>query len=180
MLLAGLLGDHESLKVSCIDHSTIDLELSEGIIDLAGGELVAEGHQLSSEGLSVNLSVLLKSLEGSEDDIIVIGTTGHLGGEQGDHLGEVHGSINLVKHGLSVSAADALAMSSEGSDKVGGGQETILVSIHDTEGFLELLDGGVRERFEDVSFLRHLVSCVVVTGGEIYLNKSNKITGCRE
>ena len=66
---------------------------------------------------------------------------------------------------LSVSAANALAMGSEGSHKVGGGQKTILVSIHDTESFLELLDGGVGERFEDVSFLRHLVSCVVVTGG---------------
>ena len=59
---------------------------------------------------------------------------------------------------LSVSTADALAMGSKCSHKVRGGQKSILISIHDTESFLELLDGGVGERFEDVSFLRHLVS----------------------
>ena len=56
---------------------------------------------------------------------------------------------------LSVTAANALAVGAESSDQVGGGEETVLVSIHDTEGLLELLDGGVGERFEDVSFLRH-------------------------
>jgi len=141
--------------VGCVNHSTVNLEFSEGIIDLAGGELVAEGHQLSSEGLGINLAVLLESLEGSENDIVVIRTSGHLGGEEGDHLGEVHGSINLVKHGLSVTAANALSVGAEGSHEVGGGEEAVLVSIHDTESLLELLDGGVGERFEDVSFLRH-------------------------
>ena len=56
---------------------------------------------------------------------------------------------------LSVTAANALAVGAESSDQVRGGEETVLVSIHDTEGLLELLDGGVGERFEDVSFLRH-------------------------
>ena len=56
---------------------------------------------------------------------------------------------------LSVAAANALAVGAESGDQVGGGEETVLVSIHDTEGLLELLDGGVGERFEDVSFLRH-------------------------
>ena len=79
---------------------TINLEFGEGIIDLASGELVSEGHQLSSEGLGVNLSILLERLERSENDIVVIRTSGHLGGEEGDHLGEVHGSVNLVEHGL--------------------------------------------------------------------------------
>ena len=86
--------------MSCVDHSTVNLELSEGIIDFTGRELVAKGHELSSEGLGVDLSVLLESLEGSQDDIVIIGASSHLGGEESDHLGEVHGSINLVKHGL--------------------------------------------------------------------------------
>jgi len=153
--------------MSCVDHSTVNLELSEGIIDFTGRELVAKGHELSSEGLGVDLSVLLESLEGSQDDIVIIGASSHLGGEESDHLGEVHGSINLVKHGLSVTAADALSVGTEGSHEVGGGEKSVLVSIHDTESLLELLDGGVGERFEDVSFLRHLVSCV---GGFWVLN----------
>jgi len=141
--------------VSCVNHTTINLEFGEGIIDLASGELVSEGHQLSSEGLGVNLAVLLESLEGSQDDIVIVRAAGHLGGEEGDHLGEVHGAIDLIEHSLGVSAANALAVGAEGGDQVGGGEETVLVSIHDTEGLLELLDGGVGERFEDVSFLRH-------------------------
>ena len=60
---------------------------------------------------------------------------------------------------LSVTAADALAVGAEGGDQVGGGQETVLVGVHDAKSLLELLDGGVGERFEDVSFLRHLVMC---------------------
>ena len=56
---------------------------------------------------------------------------------------------------LSVTAADALAVGAEGSHEVGGGEKAVLVSIHDTESLLELLDGGVGERFKDVCFLRH-------------------------
>merc|ERR1719192_3240168 len=59
------------------------------------------------------------------------------------------------QHGLSVTTADALAVGAEGSHEVGGGEKAVLVSIHDTERLLELLDGGVGERFKDVCFLRH-------------------------
>ena len=50
-------------------------------------------------------------------------------------------------------------MGSEGSHQVGGGEEAVLVSIHDTESLLELLDGRVGEGLEDIGFLRHLVLC---------------------
>ena len=56
---------------------------------------------------------------------------------------------------LSVTAADALSVGAEGSHEVGGGEKSVLVSIHDAESLLELLDGRVGERFEDVGFLRH-------------------------
>ena len=95
-----LLGNHQSLEVSSINLSIINFELCESVINFGGGELVAEGHQLGSEGLGVDLAVLLESLEGSEDDIVIIGSTSHLGSEKGDHLGEVHGSINLIEHCL--------------------------------------------------------------------------------
>ena len=56
---------------------------------------------------------------------------------------------------LSVSGSNALSMSTESGNKIGGGEKTVLVSIHDTESLLKLLDSRVGERFEDVSFLRH-------------------------
>ena len=62
-------------------------------------------------------------------------------------------------HYLGVTTTNALSVGGEGSHQVGGGQKAVLVGIHDTEGLLELLDGGVGERFEDVSFLRHLDFC---------------------
>ena len=52
------------------------------------------------EGIGIDLAVHLEGLEGSKDDIVVIGAAGHLGGEEGDHLGEVHGTVHLVEHGL--------------------------------------------------------------------------------
>ena len=65
----------------------------------------------------------------------------------------------LQNYYLGITATNALSMGSEGSHQVGGGEEAVLVSIHDTEGLLELLDSRVGERFEDVSFLRHLGFC---------------------
>jgi len=142
--------------VSGVDHATVDLELAEGIVDLAGGELVTEGHEGVSEGLGVNLAVDFESLEGFDNGLIVIGATGHLASEQGHHLGEVHGSVGLVKHALGLSASDGLAVVGEGSDKVVGAEETVLVDVHDAESFLELLDGRVGERVENVGLLGHL------------------------
>ena len=56
---------------------------------------------------------------------------------------------------LSLSTTDVLAVGAEGSDEVGGGQESVLVGVHDAKGLLELLDGRVGEGVEDVSFLGH-------------------------
>merc|ERR1719209_1043021 len=107
------------------------------------------------EIVGIDLAVDLEGLEGGKDDVIIVGSTGHLGGEEGDHLGEVHGSIHLVEHSLCLSTTDVLAVSAEGGDEVGGGQKSVLVSVHDAKGLLELLDGRVGEGVEDVGFLRH-------------------------
>merc|ERR1711899_222649 len=101
-----------------INLSIVNLELCEGILNLSGREFVAKGHQLCSECLGINLSVLLESLERSEDDIVVIRASSHLGSEEGDHLGEVHGAINLVKHGLGITTTYALTMSTKCSHQV--------------------------------------------------------------
>ena len=47
-------------------------------------------------------------------------------------------------------------MGTEGGHEVGGGEEAVLVSIHDAESLLELLDGRVGEGLEDIGFLGHL------------------------
>jgi len=147
--------------VGSIDHATVNLELGEGVVNLRGGKLVSEGHEGMSEGFSINLAVDLEGLEGLEDGLVVISTTGHLASEEGDHLGEVHGSVSFIEHALGLSASDGLAVVGEGSDKVVGTEETILVNVHDAEGFLELLEGRVGEGVENVGLLGHvdLVRC---------------------
>merc|ERR1712055_167352 len=101
---------HQSLEVSSIDHSTVNLELGKCVINLGGGELVAEGHERVSEGLSIDLSVDLERLERLDDGLIIVGATGHFASEKGDHLGEVHWSISFVEHALGFSSRDGLAV----------------------------------------------------------------------
>ena len=60
---------------------------------------------------------------------------------------------------LGITTTNALSMGSKGGHEVGGGEEAVLVSIHDTESLLELLDGRVGEGLEDIGFLRHLGLC---------------------
>jgi len=155
-VVTDLVGAHEALEVSGVDHSTVDLELGEGVVDLGGGELVAEGHEGVSEGLGVDLAVDLEGLERLEDGFVIVSATGHLASEQGHHLGEVHGSVSLVEHGLGLSASNGLAVVGKSGGEVAGAEETILVNVHDTEGLLELLEGGVGERVENVGLLGHL------------------------
>jgi len=141
--------------VSGVNHATVDGEFTEGIVDLAGGKLVTEGHEGVSEGLSVNFAIDFKSFKGLEDGFVVVSAAGHLGGEKGDHLGEVHGSVSLIKHALGLTAGDIFAMVSEGSHEIISGEKAVLVDVHDTESLLELLDGRVGEGVENVGLLGH-------------------------
>jgi len=151
-----LLRAHETLEVGSVDHATVNLELGEGIVDLGGGELVAEGHEGVSEGLGVDLAVNVEGVEGLEDGLVVVSAASHLAGEEGHHLGEVHGAIGLIKHALGLTGGDGLAVVAEGSHQVGGAEETVLVDVHDAEGFLELLQGRVGELVENVGLLGHV------------------------
>jgi hypothetical protein len=161
-----LLGAHQALQVSGVDHATVDLELGEGIVDLGGGELVAEGHEGVSEGLGINLAVDLESLEGLEDGLVVVGAAGHLVGEQGHHLGEVHWAGSLIEHALGLTAGDGLAVVGEGLHEVISGQQTVLVDVHDAKGLLELLDGRVGEGVENVGLLGHGDVLCLEAGGK--------------
>jgi len=151
-----LVGAHETLQVGSVDHAAVNLELGEGIVNLGGGELVAEGHEGVSEGLGVDLAVNVEGVEGLEDGLVVVSAASHLAGEEGHHLGEVHGAIGLIKHALGLTGGDGLAVVAEGGHQVGGAEETVLVDVHDAEGFLELLEGRVGEGVENVGLLGHV------------------------
>lgn len=133
-----------------VDHAAVDLELAEGVVNLVGGELFPPGHQGVTEHLGVDLSVDLEGFEGSHNDVIVVGSSGHLLGEQCDHLGEVDRSRGLSHHVSSFAVAYWPADGGEGGFEVGGGDDSILVVVNDTESFFELLDLFLAEEGEDV------------------------------
>ena len=83
----------------------------------------------------------------------VLLTAGHLLGEEHDELCEVNGSGGLGEHGGGVAVGDGLADGGEGGLQVGGGDDAVLVGVHDTEGLLELLDLLLGEEGEDVGVL---------------------------
>ena len=44
-----LLGHHQPLELSAVDHSSFDLKLAERVVDLVGAELLPPGHHRVSE-----------------------------------------------------------------------------------------------------------------------------------
>jgi len=146
-----LLGDHEGLEVDGVDHAILDLELSEGIVNFLSCELVTEGHHRMPEQISIDFALVLECIKGFDDGVVIIGTASHLLGEEDDHLGEVDGSGGLGDHALGLAVGDGSADGGEGGLQVAGGQDAILVSIHDTESLLELLDGTLGEHSEDIA-----------------------------
>merc|ERR1719357_850936 len=52
-----LLGHHETFEMLPVDHATVNLELTEGVINLCGTELLAPGHEGVAEHFRIDLSV---------------------------------------------------------------------------------------------------------------------------
>jgi len=161
-----LFGHHETLEMFSVNHAAINLELTEGIVNLVGSEFLPPGHQGVSEHLCVDLAVDLKGFEGPDDDIIVVRSSGHLLSEECDHLGEVDGSWGLSHHVSSITVTYRTSDTLEGGLEVGGGDDAVLVVVDDAECLLELLDLFLAEQGEDVgarllgllgSFVGHLV-----------------------
>ena len=59
LLLSVLLGHHYTLQVRSVDHSSVDLELGEGVINLVAGELLAPGHQRMSEPVTAKVLIIV-------------------------------------------------------------------------------------------------------------------------
>merc|ERR1719499_1513428 len=66
-----LNSNEESNDLLGLDHVVlIDLELSEDVVNLSLGHLVSPGHEGVLEHLGVNLSVVVVSLEGLDNEVI--------------------------------------------------------------------------------------------------------------
>merc|ERR1711963_212464 len=67
-----------------------------------------------------------------------------------EHFCEVDWTRSLRKHALGLTIGDGFADGAESSNNVAGGQETVLIGVHDTEGFFELLDLPLREESKHI------------------------------
>merc|ERR1711944_120315 len=123
-----------------VDHASINLELSECVINFCSRKLLSPGHQGVSEHFSINLSVDLKGFKRSDNDIVVVGTSRHLLCEESDHLGEVDGSWSFTNKIVSLGISDGTTNVDEGGLQVIGSDDAVLVNVDDAESLLELLD----------------------------------------
>merc|ERR1711944_107689 len=105
------------------------------------------------ECLNISASIFavdFESLEGLMDGIVIISASGHLFCEKHDHLCEIDWAWGFAKHALGFTVGNGFTHGVEGGDDVRGGQETVLISIHDTEGLFELLNLPLREESKHV------------------------------
>merc|ERR1719431_1276160 len=110
---------------------------------------ILNSRKASSISLLVNFSPQVIS-EWPNNNMVIVGTSGHLLCEEGDHLGEVDGARRLAHHVVRLGVADGAADALEGLLEVGGSDDTVLVVVDDAEGLLELLDLLLAEQGEDV------------------------------
>jgi len=118
---------------------TIDISLSDHLIDLLIGELLSEvGHnvsKLSSGDKTVSISI--EDLEGLDELLLSIGIL-HLSGHEGEELWEINGSvtigIDLIDHVLELSLGWVLSEGSHDGTKLLGGNGAITILIEQGEG----------------------------------------------
>merc|ERR1719272_1178843 len=137
-----LLGHHDLDKLFVVNLSvTIDISLTDHLIDFLVGELLAKvGHDVTklSSG-DETVAILVENLEG----LLGIGVL-HLASHQVEELWEIDGSgaisINLVDHVLELSLSWVLAEGTHDGSKLLGGNGTITILVEQGECLLELGD----------------------------------------
>merc|ERR1719458_2178910 len=115
--------------------------------------LVNFSPQVISEWRNISASIwplISKASNDLNNNVVIVGTSGHLLCEEGDHLGEVDGARRLAHHVVRLGVADGAADALEGLLEVGGSDDAVLVVVDDAEGLLELLDLLLAEQGEDV------------------------------
>lgn len=119
-LVLGAGREHADQLLGVDEALVVDLHLVVRLVDLVGGELVTPGHERVPQPLGVDLALLVEGLEGVDDDVILVGASGHAVGEQRQKLREVDGAGRLVDHVVQ------LLLGSELAERVPGGAEVVL------------------------------------------------------
>merc|ERR1719195_1955213 len=119
----------------------VDLKLTEDVVNLGLGELVAKVLEGMLEHFSLDLAVDLVGLEGTDNQIVgVVGTAGHLFLEHFDHGVEGACAADLAQHAVEFFLRHELANVVEGSADVILGDGAALVDVHQLEALLVLLE----------------------------------------
>merc|ERR1712227_383697 len=142
LLLLLLDGDEETNDLLGLDHVVlIDLELSEDVVNLSLGHLVSPGHEGVLEHLGVNLSIIVVSLEGLDNEVIrVIAVSGHLLLEHLDHVVVGAGTADLTEEAVELRLGHEDTDVVEGSADVIFVKGTVLVDVHQLEAVLVHLE----------------------------------------
>merc|ERR1712227_918093 len=142
LLLLLLDGDEETNDLLGLDHVVlIDLELSEDVVNLSLGHLVSPGHEGVLEHLGVNLSIIVVSLEGLDNEVIrVIVVSGHLLLQHLDHVVVGAGTADLTEEAVELRLGHEDTDVVEGSAEVIFVKGTVLVDVHQLEAVLVHLE----------------------------------------
>lgn len=130
LLLLGAGGEHGDQLRGVDEALVVNLHLVVRFVDLVGGELVAPGHEGVPEPLRVDLALIVEGLEGVDDDVVLVGTTGHAVREKGQELGEVDGAGSLTDHLVELLLRRQPAERVEGGAQVVLADDAVLVVVH--------------------------------------------------
>merc|ERR1712235_184773 len=142
LLLLLLDGNEESDNLLGLDHVVfINLKLTEDVINLSLGHLVAPCHQSVLEHLGVNLAVHVVGLESLDDEVVgVVSVAGHLLLEHLDHVLVGAGTTNLTKKTVELRLGHEDTNVVESSTEIIFVQGTVLVDVHQLEAVLVHLE----------------------------------------
>ena len=153
----------------------INCHFSESFVALLAAEFLTPGHKGVSQVISLNVAIFIRErLEGSNDDFIVIRAwncnyiwillngdsafiywliiTSRLPlGEHGQQHGEVDGSGSVTKHLIQLLLRCDATQFVVGGTQVVLAKDTILVSVHQLETFLEFSHLLLAKHREDVT-----------------------------
>jgi len=147
--------EHADDTVTVEHHGVLIDELVEGsisITDLTCGEFVTESHEHGFEGVHVDLTGLfLKGTESLGYNLVIISLTSGLVGEHLEEGGEVDWAWGFSKHGIEgffcAETSDLVVYTTD----VFLAQDTIVITVHDSEAILELSYLSLGEHVEDIA-----------------------------
>lgn len=130
LLLLSAGGEHGDQLRGVDEALVVDLHLVVRLVDLVGGELVAPGHEGVPQPLGVDLAFVVKGFEGVDDDVILVGATGHAVREEGEELREVDGAGRLSNHFVELLLRRQPAERVEGGAQIVLADDAVLVVVH--------------------------------------------------